>query len=98
MFTKIKEITAFGFDVKSEINKKKATIKFDTKLKEIDAFYLNITLNKHTKVRSWIEERTLNDKKTNVILSVFPADLIKKQLKKLNPKKTGFIFFKINIK
>jgi hypothetical protein len=92
MFTKIKEITSFGYEVKPEINKKKATVKFDTKLSSMSAFYLNITLNKHTKVRTWFEERTLDDKKTNAALTVFPADLIKKQLKKLSPKKTGNIF------
>ncbi len=92
MFTKIKDITSFGYDVEAEINKRKATVKFTTKLKDIEQFYLNITLNKHSKIRNWIEERTLGDKKTKAIMTVIPADNIKKEIGKIKAKDTELIF------
>jgi hypothetical protein len=92
MFTKIKEIKSYGYEVSPEINRKKAKIKFATKLNSINAFYINISLKKQIKIRNWVEERTLNDKKTNVIMTVFPSDIIKKQIKKLDPENVEIIF------
>jgi hypothetical protein len=92
MFTKIKEINSYGYEVNSEINKRKATVSFSTDLKDIEQFYLNITLNKHTKLRNWVEERNLNDKKTKAIMTVIPADTIKKEIGKIKAKDTEIVF------
>ncbi len=94
MFTKIKEITSYGYkDLTTlDINKRKATIAFKTDLQEVDQFYLNFTLNKHTKVRNWIEEREVDGKKTTAIMTVIPADTIKTELGKLKAKDTEIIF------
>lgn len=89
MDSEIDEIKSFGYGIKSDIDKKKAKVSFESKIKDKETFYLNIKCKKKSEIRNWVE---IKNDETMSIMSIIPCHITDEIFEKTDKKELEIVF------